>query len=222
MGASVLSSRNLSALPAPGELERRCQAMAVLDVILSPESRWRYFAFDAAFASGERVARMDSATGDSWLIWFSPQGVVVRGFDHESPVSPWGREPIEPWPGLFDGLPEKLGHGPRLEVDGVDSVTFCLWWDADDPGWRAGVVAQPDAEYADPDGSEGLLAELDGPAEYQTYAQEVYERVVPLDAIEQVYGHEPLTEGLIRAVDPDADTAVALATARAVGYPVAE
>jgi hypothetical protein len=84
------------------------------------------------------------------------------------------------------------------------------------------VVAQPDAEYADPDGSEGLLAELDGPAEYQTYAQEVYERVVPLDAIEQVYGHEPLTEGLIRAVDPAADTAVALATARAVGYPVAE
>jgi hypothetical protein len=52
--------------------------------------------------------------------------------------------------------------------------------------------------------------------------QEVYERVVPLDAIEQVYGHEPLTEGLIRAVDPAADTAVALATARAVGYPVAE
>jgi hypothetical protein len=154
-GASVLSSRNLSALPAPGELERRCQALALLDAILSPESRWRYFTFDAAFASGERVARMDSATGDSWLIWFSPQGVVVRGFDHESPVSPWGREPIEPWPGLFDGLPEKLGHGPRLEVDGVDSVTFCLWWDADDPGWRAGVVAQPDAEYADPDGSEG-------------------------------------------------------------------
>jgi hypothetical protein len=73
-GANVLSSRNLSALPAPGELERRCQAMAVLDAILCPAPRWRYFTFDAAFAPGERVARMHSATGDGWLIWFSPRG----------------------------------------------------------------------------------------------------------------------------------------------------
>jgi len=217
----VLSSRNLSALPAPDELERRCRALAVLEAILCPEPRWRYYSFDAAFAPGARAATMDSATGDGWLIWFSPRGVVIRGFDHESPVSPWRDEPVAPWPGLFDGLPAKLRHGPRLEVDGVESVTFCLWWDRDDPGWRAGAVAQPDAEYADPDGSKWLLAELSGPAAYQTHAQEVHERVVPLDAIEQVYGHQPLTEGLIRAVDPAADTAVALATARAVGYPVA-
>jgi hypothetical protein len=173
-------------LPAPDELERRCQALALLDAILSPEPRWRYFTFNMAIAPGERVARMDSATGDGWLIWFSPQGVVVRGFDHESPVSPWGRKPIEPWPGLFDGLPEKLRHGPRLEVDGVESVTFCLWWDVEDPGWRAGVVAQPDGEHGDPDGSRWLLAELDRPAEFQTYAEEVYERVVPLDVIEHL------------------------------------
>jgi hypothetical protein len=70
------------------ELERRCQA------ILCPDPRWRGFALDAAFAAGERVARTDSATGDRWPIWFSPKGVVSRGFDHESPVSPWGREPI--------------------------------------------------------------------------------------------------------------------------------
>jgi hypothetical protein len=36
-----------------------------------------------------------------------------------------------------------------------------------------------------------------------------------------VFAHQPLTEGLIRAVNPAADTAVALAIARAVGYPVA-
>jgi hypothetical protein len=134
---------------------------------LVPGAAGRYFAFDAAFAPGERVARANSATGDGWLIWFAPQGVVIRGFDHESPVSPWARDPVAPWPGLFDGLPDKLRHGPRLEVGWVESVTFCLWWDVADPGWRAGVVAQPDAEDADPDGSGSLLAELNGPAEYQ-------------------------------------------------------
>jgi hypothetical protein len=70
----VLSSRNLSELPAPDELERRCQALAVLEAILCPEPRWRYYSFDAAFAPGERAATMDSATGDGWLIWFAPQG----------------------------------------------------------------------------------------------------------------------------------------------------
>jgi hypothetical protein len=84
------------------------------------------------------------------------------------------------------------------------------------------VGGQPDAEYADPDGSGGLLAELDGPAEYQIHGQELHEHDVPLDAIAQIYGHQPLTEGLIRAVDTDVDTAAALTTARAVGYPVAE
>jgi hypothetical protein len=43
-----------------------------------------------------------------------------------------------------------------------------------------------------------------------------------LDAIEYVYEHQPLTEKLICAVVPSTNTAVALATARAVGYPVAE
>ena len=70
----MLSSRNPSALPAPGELECRSQAMAVLEAILCPEPRWRYFAFDAAFAPGERVARANSATGDGWLIWFALRG----------------------------------------------------------------------------------------------------------------------------------------------------
>ena len=43
-----------------------------------------------------------------------------------------------------------------------------------------------------------------------------------VDAIEYVYEHQPLTEKLICAVVPSANTAVALATARAVGYSVAE
>ena len=84
------------------------------------------------------------------------------------------------------------------------------------------MVAQPDAEDADPDGSGSLLGELDGPAEYQVHAHEFQEREVPRAALARLYRRQPLTERLIRAVAPDHDMAVALATARAVGYPVAE
>ena len=62
----------LSALPAPDELERHCQAMALLEAILCPDPRWRGVTFDAAFAAGERVARMDSDTGDRWLLVLPP------------------------------------------------------------------------------------------------------------------------------------------------------
>jgi hypothetical protein len=38
--------------------------------------------------------------------------------------------------------------------------------------------------------------------------------------VERIYAHEPLTDGLIRAADPDADHTVVATTARAVGFPV--
>jgi hypothetical protein len=64
------------------------------------------------------------------------------------------------------------------------------------------------------------LVELIGPAAYQDHAEEVYERAVPLEVVERIYAHEPLTDGLIRAADPDADHTVVATTARAVGFPV--
>jgi hypothetical protein len=44
----VVASGMVSALPAPKELERRCQALAVLDAVLCSDPRWRYYAFDPA------------------------------------------------------------------------------------------------------------------------------------------------------------------------------
>lgn len=61
-GAKVVAPGMLSALPAPAELERRCRALAVLDAVLCPDPRWRYYSFDQASRPGERVARMEAAT----------------------------------------------------------------------------------------------------------------------------------------------------------------
>ena len=44
--AKVVASGMVSALPAPKELERRCQALAVLDPVLCSDPLWRYYAFD--------------------------------------------------------------------------------------------------------------------------------------------------------------------------------
>jgi hypothetical protein len=155
----MISSRTPEALPPPEELERRCRAMAVLDAIVCPLLEARQFRFEASHGSDQRIARHDTYEGDGWLIWFTARGVVIRGFWHESPVSPWAQDPAAPrlWPNLFLGLPDKLANGPKLPIEDVEAITFCLWWDIKETRWRTGSVAYPDSEYADPDGSEYLL-----------------------------------------------------------------
>jgi hypothetical protein len=55
---------------------------------------------------------------------------------------------------------------------------------------------------SDPDGSEWLLAILDGePATYQRYALEYFEKELPLDAIQAIYRGRPLTRELVHRID---------------------
>ncbi|MFE2032854.1 hypothetical protein ACFXBB_06245 [Streptomyces scopuliridis] len=78
--------------------------MAVLHAVLSPDWDYRYYSFDSAWADGEEMVSMRSGSGDEYSIVFSAVGAYVRGFDHESPMSPYARDG-EPWPGVIDGVP---------------------------------------------------------------------------------------------------------------------
>lgn len=218
----MISSSAPELLPPPEELEQRCRAMAVLDSIVCPLFDARQFRFDGSHEQPERVARHDNYEGDGWLIWFTTRGVVIRGFWHESPLSPWAlnADAPTPWPNLFVGLPERLQGGPRMMIDGVEAVTFCLWWDADEPRWRAGRISFIDPDHADPDGSQWLMGILSGPHAYQQFAEEVYERHIDLNTIERLYRHEPLTADLVRRLGEDADLDLATTVARAAGYPL--
>lgn len=53
---------------------------------------------------------MRDGCGNDYSIVFSPAGAYARGFDHESPMSPYRVTPPVPWPGLFDGAPEAFLH----------------------------------------------------------------------------------------------------------------
>lgn len=58
---------------------------------------------DSRRSPGEQMASMRNGSGDAYSIVFSPAGAFIRGFDHESAMSPRhsGRPPIWPvrvWP----------------------------------------------------------------------------------------------------------------------------
>ncbi|MFD9672648.1 hypothetical protein ACFWAO_12185 [Streptomyces sp. NPDC059981] len=71
---------------------------------LSPDWESRYYSFNAGWADGEEMASMRNGSGDEYSIVFSAAGAYARGFDHESPMSPFGNDG-EPWPGVVDEVP---------------------------------------------------------------------------------------------------------------------
>jgi hypothetical protein len=85
MTAAHLADR----LPAIAVVRRWSQSLAVLDAIMSAEWDYRYFSFDTQFGPGQALASMRNGSGDEYSITFTGEGAFLRGFDHESPVSPF-------------------------------------------------------------------------------------------------------------------------------------
>jgi hypothetical protein len=87
-----ISTRNLLGLPEPERLEALTRSLAMLEVIMSPDWKYRYFQFDRLWDAGknQRLASLDTGSGDSYFLVFSPLGVFLKGFDHEAIMTPWG------------------------------------------------------------------------------------------------------------------------------------
>lgn len=180
------------------------QSLALLDAILSPEWQLRRFSFDADWAPDEEVASLRNGSGDEYSITFAPAGAYVRGFDHESEMSPYGHSPIAAWPGVVDEVPAEFAEfvaEPAFCDDGLPRVTLCLWRRRDDINWRHGSVTFPAG--ADPDGADWLLEQLDGrPETYRSFALENYATKIDPAAISHIYRHEPVSDGVLAALNP--------------------
>jgi hypothetical protein len=85
----MISTRDLSELPDIPSLTRLSQSIAVLDTILCPDWDGRYYSFNSKWGDGEQTASMRNGSGDEYFIWFSKHGAAIKGFAHESPISPW-------------------------------------------------------------------------------------------------------------------------------------
>ncbi len=134
-------------------------------------------------------------------IAFMRAGVVILGFDHESPMSP-ARNDERVWPGVVDELPRALRRA-LVDYSLGDDITFCLWRQTNDRRWHSGRVRRPRGR--DVDGSARLLAILDGDARrYRRFARFVLERDVPLAVIERAYAGRPVDPAELESARPQA------------------
>lgn len=183
--------------------------MAVLEVIMCDEPSLRYYSFDLAWSESEMLASMDDGSGNDYSVVFSSAGAFARGFDHESPMTPWAEDPLRLWPGLVDAVPEAfhslLTEPSFCETDGTLRATVCFWRESSDVGWQSGAVDLPDGGIGDVDGASWLFdVLLAGTATaYRDFAEEYYEKAPDLTAIQHVLDHRPLTEAVVALLNPD-------------------
>ena len=155
-----ISTRDLSQLPSIDRLEKLAQSIAMLDAIVSPDWEYRYFSFNAAWDTSlkERMASMRNGSGNEYFLIFSPHGAILKGFDHEAPMSPWKREPVAVWPGVLDSVPDAFASFLAEPAFSMGDCTFCIWREPSDEHWQHGPVTFPESDTDDPDGSKGCCA----------------------------------------------------------------
>ncbi|POX56207.1 hypothetical protein C3489_05615 [Streptomyces sp. Ru71] len=213
-------------LPEISIVRDRSRAMATLDAIMSPEWESRFFSFDSQWSPTEEMASMRDGCGNEYSIVFSAAGAYARGFDHESPMSPYRVTPPAPWPGLFDGIPEaflpQVTEPAFSDVDRTPRATVCFWRGHSDTAWKCGAVEAPPAGAEDDGGAEWLFdVLLDGrPDAYQQFAEEYYEVAVSLEAVRHVYALRPLTQSVVSALNPDVDLLSLEKDIAQIGYPL--
>ena len=123
----AISTKALSLLPDIPTLRALSQSLALLDAILEPDWEYRYYSFNVHWDAQQALASMRDGQGDSYFAWFNPQGVVLKGFAHESPMSPWRVNPPEIWPGVLDGFPLQFSGILSEPAFILEETTFCIW-----------------------------------------------------------------------------------------------
>ncbi|MFD6663217.1 hypothetical protein ACFWDK_12705 [Micromonospora chalcea] len=213
-------------LPGIELLRQRCRALAVLERLL--DEGHPYYAYDSAWGADE-AALMTNGGGDEWAVVFTPEGAFIRVFDHESSMSPYADDDLELWPGLLDGLPAQfrgLVDEPAFGDEGRFVATAVLWRLTGDDRWHAGQgidfpPLRGPYDHTGPDGSPMLEILCDDVVdEFVEFAGDCHEVALDREAVAAVVAHRPLTEALVRTVNPEASLAAVRADVEAMGYPV--
>lgn len=116
------------------------KASAALDIELCEDEYLRCFSYKANWAPGIDVASYENGGGDEIVIVIKGDAILIKGFDHESEVSPHAQEEFRIWPGMYEGAPEELLGVLDNDFFEIAHVTFCFWRTSNSGSWQQGTV----------------------------------------------------------------------------------
>lgn len=194
----------------PEKLENCLRAMSILDIIMnSKEEEWLRVTTQHEIPDG-RGYRVDRGNGDSMVVLYTRNGVLLKGFDHENGLNQFGAEQWDEsfFQYVYAGVPD--GFLDMFEdKDERDSVTFCMWCTDGTDQWMQNET--PD----DAGGKDFLLNYvLKYTAEdWYDWAKDYYEieeEAFDLEPIQKAFSGNPLSKEDILRINPtrDADEAI--------------
>lgn len=219
MTKQKVSTRNLSLLPDIEPLRQRLQQMAVLAEVVGIEYGTPPYEFHPKWSKNQQLGAYKNGSGDELFVHFTPAGCYIKGFAHESSMTPYRTNPKELWPGLFDTVPPEFASSIKEPAFDTPHTTFVIWRLATDKAWQIGPVKFPQDDYAD--GSADLLGMVVMSAdEFTEWLAENYETEIDPEIVAAVFDHRPLTKLQLAALAPEAEPAELVRVVNEVGYPL--
>lgn len=141
---------------------------AMMDAVLVRKEWLRCYRFVHQWRKGIDLAGFENGAGDELVILFKGDSSLIKGFDHESLVSPHAQDEFGIWPGMYDGAPADFLECLEEEELRKEDVTFCFWRSTKEGDWQQGPVRFPNGED---DGSRYLLGVLRDLPKYLDWAE---------------------------------------------------
>lgn len=201
------SATLLESLPSVNELQSVVRALASLDVIQhGGDDDWlRKYDYQPQWSPGVAFGKYDNGGGDEMIFFFKNGKAVIKGFAHESNISPYAND-SKIWPGMYEGIPADLNEELTDPAAERGVVTFCVW--NSEETWQCGPV---EFSKNEDDGSELLHDIFFQPEDYVAWAEEDLEVDLDLKIVKAIYAGEQITDAMIKTLNPQRDIANAQA-----------
>lgn len=129
-----ISTLDLSRLPAPANLERLMQSLAMLEAVVESDWDFRHYSFYPAWAEGERMGWSRNRSRLELFALFGEAGCFIKGYDPEAALA--NVEPDE----FYRQVPGEFADGVGEVAFTPEDVTFCCWRSRSDRAWQAAMV----------------------------------------------------------------------------------
>jgi hypothetical protein len=191
----------MTSLPPPKDLKRRCQALAALDLILSPQWENRSYFFDSMWAAQKELGSMRNGSGDEWFCLFDASGWAgLKGIQHESTA----------WEKGGQDLSEALQRETPADLSGFcvepafnwNDTSFAFYARGGNSSW---IRLNDETEFSDltQTGEKEMLSLLMGsPRLYVEYANEYFEMALDEGAVKTVFSLSPISESILSRLNP--------------------